>query len=269
MAKPVASYWIVSSSRRHVPEKVGKERWVLSSLVGVECTLRDDDAYFPSGPRQLPKTTVLDNNIVTAYRDGYIEIVEADSSLNLVNIVDWQSNLSVAELVWDYLTLTGISYQWDVSSSDSFWARHMVVCYQPGAAYDADGDHHENCGISQNCPAPYVPYPLLGLPALPNLDQHLGWTVRNEVMFNTGLSTVYIETIRDNSVDSTVAKLWQIVAHEIGHSTVLLGGGVSSGEHIELGLMTGPPETAGLQDIPGNRRFTATTLRRFREVQRW
>ncbi len=238
-------------------------------IVGVVCTLRDDDPYFPTGPRQLPKTTVLDNNIVTAYRNAYIETVEAAPILNSGSIVDWNSNLSNEGLLYDYTFQEGVSDQWNIGSSDSFWVRHLVVCYQPGADVDSDGDIHENCGISQNCLAPFVPYPLLGLSTLPSMDQVFGRTIRNETWYNTALSVVYIEATRDDSTDATSAKFWQYVAHEIGHITVLLGGDESSGEHIELGLMTGVPEAPALQDIPGHRRFTATTLRRFRKIQRW
>jgi hypothetical protein len=242
-------------------------------IVGVDFTVRDDDPYFadPNAPRQLPRPSLLDGNIVQAYRDAYIEIVEADSSLNLVNIVDWRSNLTAIEMYSDYLQLQGISAQWDLGSSNGYWARHLVVCYQPGTYEDGDGDEHENCGISDNCLAPNQPYPLGGLSALPNIDKVFGLTVRNEVFFDTALTTVYLETVRDEITDPTAQKLWQVVAHELGHMTLDQAGDTPPGgaAHAEGGLMSGPPEGNQLQDIPGMQRFTGITLRRFREAKRW
>ena len=242
-----------------------------ADVVGTMCTLRDDDLYFhsPESPRQLPRTSVLDSNIVTAYRDAYIEVVEATpGSVNLVNIIDWRSNLPVERLISDYTLLQGVSYQWDVGASDGFWARHVVVCYQAGTNEEADGDEHENSGISQNCLAVEAPYPLLPLSALPQMDKILGRTVRNELFYKTALSTVYVESIRDNTTDGFSAKLWQYVAHEVGHSTLDQNENQAGlgAEHSEGALMS---EGNTLQDYPGFQRFTATTLLRFREVKRW
>ena len=93
--------------------------------------------------------------------------------------------------------------------------------------------------------------------------------MRNELLYDTAISTVYIETIRENLVDEFSPKFWRFVAHEIGHLTVDYDNNKSVGDHLELGLMTGEPETAQLSDTPAHRQFTATTLLRFREAKRW
>ena len=190
--------------------------------------------------------------------------------MNLVNIVDWDSNLSYGEVLYQYMNLEGICFQWDVGSIDSFWARHLVVCYQPDPLLDGDGDEHENCGISVNCLAPY-PYSPLSLSPLPNMGNVFGCTVRNELYYNTALSVVYAESIRDQITDETSVKFWQIVAHELGHQTLDQNGETpaSGAAHAEGGLMSGEPEGNMLQDIPGMRHFTAPTLVRFREAKRW
>jgi len=211
----------------------------------------------------------LDSDIENAYRRAYIEIVEADPSLNLVNIVEWQSHLPYGDLLLDYQNLEGVSYQWDVRSSDSFWARHLVVCYQAGYGEAGDGDNYESCGVSLNCQAIHAPYPILVLPTLPSLDQQPGRTIRSELIYDTAISTIYVETIRENLVDAFSPKLWQYVAHEIGHITVDQGNHESGGEHVEGGLMSGEPELGPLQDVPEQRQFTAPTLLRFRETKRW
>ena len=239
-----------------------------AGIVGQECRLRDDDLYNGAGTGQLPLTTVLDQHIRNAYRDAYIGIVEANSSLNLVNLVDWVSHLSPAQLIIDYYGLTGVSYQWDVPGQSAFWARHFVVCYQSDRGNSGDGDGEENCNISENCPQVFAPYGVLGLSALPQLSVRFGLTVRNEVLFDTALSTVYVETIRDLHVTPTSPVLWQFVAHEAGHKTLDLANGESEpdAEHAEGGLMSSGDL---LQDLPQFWRFTGRTIKRFREVERW
>lgn len=114
-----------------------------------------------------------------------------------------------------------------------------------------------------------MPYSVLGLSPLPLLPQTLGKTIRNEVLFDTALSTVFLETIRDGRFDASSPLLWQVVAHEVGHIVIKLDGSQTGGEHNEGGLMTGEPETGQLQNIPSHQSFSAQTLERFREVQRW
>jgi|GEM_PF-954948 len=242
-----------------------------TSIVGQQCKLRDDDPYFGGGPGQLPITSVVDADTRSAYRDAYIEVVEADPSLNLVNSVPWQSHLSAGDLQSNYITLTGISSQWDLTSMDQFWARHVVMCYQAHRNDAGDGDGDENCAISQNCLASSVsvPYPILGLPGLPNLPHVYGYTWRIDTGYQTALGTIFVEMIRDQWTDATSLARWQVIAHEVGHKTVSLSGSVTAGAHTEGGLMTGQPEAAQLQNIPGNQRFTGPTLVRFRDTRRW
>jgi hypothetical protein len=273
------AFWCVDGGQQWliVRSAVGPQSYTLTlwgnpgtGIIGQQCKIRDDDPYFGSGnPGQLPVTTVLDDNIRNAYRDAYIEAVEADSSLNLVNLVPWESHLTGLQLESEYLTFTGTSSQWDLTSYDQFWARHVVMCYQPGRNDAGDGDSDENCGISQNCLQSAAPYPVLGLPVLPNLPQVYGYTWRVDTGYQTALSTVYVETIRDQWTDATSLLRWQVVAHEIGHKIVNPSGQVSSGEHTEGGLMTGEPEAGQLQNIPALHNFTVTTLKRFRETKRW
>jgi hypothetical protein len=242
-----------------------------TGIVGQQCRLRDDDPYFGAtgGAGQFPVTTVLDENIRRVYRDGYIEIIEANPSLNLVNLVPWQAHLPWLEFtILHYDRLMGVSSQWDLGSQDAFWVRHVVMCYQSDRNQAGDGDKEENCAISQNCQTVSAPYSSYGLPALPARPLTFGYTLRNEVLFDTALSTIYVETIRDQQVDVTSPQRWQFVAHELGHIVIKLGGVESGGEHVEQGLMSGD-EYHPLQNIPAHQRFTTDTLRRLREVQRW
>jgi hypothetical protein len=103
------------------------------------------------------------------------------------------------------------------------------------------------------------------------MDTDFGYTTRNEVYYNTALSVVFIEVIRDQHTDPTSPKFWQFVGHEVGHSTLDQSGGTATigSDHSEGGLMSGPPEGNQLQDIPGMRWFTGPTLVRFREARRW
>jgi len=243
-------------------------------IAGVTVTVRDDDLVPPAGaPAQLPQTGVITTSIATAYRDAYVEIADATPEENPNTVVEWRSHLGVFDLTLDYETGTGVSSSWDIGSSSSFWARHVVMCYQAAQTVAGDPDPLENCAVSSNCNAYQAPYPLLGLPSVTGQSDVLGKTIRNEVIWDTALSTVYVETIRDQDIDATSTRPWQVIAHEIGHSTfhfnAIPGCCTSSGDHFELGLMTGEPEVASLQNIPAHQRFTVITLERFRSVERW
>jgi len=237
------------------------------------CTIRDDDQFFAdlAAPRQLPQTSVITGNIVTAYRDAYIEITEASDELNPNRIVPWRSNVSAFDVSWDHDFGTGVASGWDLDSYPDFWLRHFVVCYQPGTGEDTDPDPHENCAVSTNCLPFNAPYPLLGLsPLTATMDEleKQGLTVRNTDLHVTATSTVYKETIRDGHLDPTSGQFWQYVAHEIGHSTLDINGqkNPTGTEHNEGGLMA---DSAVLQNLPEWQRFAPTTLIRFRGAGRW
>lgn len=106
---------------------------------------------------------------------------------------------------------------------------------------------------------------------MPNLGKDFGYTIRKELYYDTALSALYIESTRDEITDVTSQKFWQVVGHEVGHKTLDQSGETLDPglEHLEGGLMSGPPQTNILQDIPGMRRLTAATVRRFREARRW
>jgi len=235
------------------------------------CTVRDDDLYFSdlTAPRQLPQTSVITGNIVTAYRDAYIEITEASDELNPNRIVPWQSNLSGTELQFDHLLVAGVCSTWDLDSATNFWARHFVTCYQSDTDLDVDPDSNENCGVSQNCLAVQAPYPILGLSPLSatNESERVGGTVRAGI-HETASSTVYKETIRDVDAYDEAVRFWQVVGHEIGHATLDQAGSKISEEaaHAEGGLMSGGDQ---LSNITGYHRFTAETLVRMRDVSQW
>jgi hypothetical protein len=239
-----------------------------TGIVGQQCKLRDDDTYFGAAPGQLPLTTVLDDNIRRAYRDAYIEVNEAGPSLNLVNLVDWRSHLSPTRLTIDYETLSGVSYQWDLGSQDTYWVRHVVPCYQSDRDNAGDGDNEENCSISQNCQQVFAPYPVLGLSQLPQLPQRYGLTVRNEFLFDTALSTIYVETVRDQLVTPTSPVLWQFFAHETGHGTLDQAGNRAGedAEHAEGGIMS---SGTVLQNLAQYQTYTGQSIKRFRETKRW
>lgn len=129
-------------------------------------------------------------------------------------------------------------------------------------------DFYENCSISQNCQPVAAPYPVLPLTPLPTLPVTLGRTIRNGVFFDTAISTVYIETIRDNEGIPFEPKRWQIIAHELGHSTVDYNGDYASpgDQHGEGALMA---EATVIQDTAAYHRFSSPTILRFRAVKKW
>lgn len=243
-------------------------------ITDLTITIHDDDLVPPAGgAAQLPQTSVITNDIVAAYRDAYIEIVEATPTENPDNIVPWRSNLSRTRLITSYILGnlgSGVGGHRDLDSASDFWIRRVLVCYQPGEGEDMDSDPFENGAISQNLRAPVLaPYPVAQLSFLGSTsdDNLMGFTQRS-VAIGTALSTVYKETIRDIQIDQFSVQFWQIVAHESGHATLDPSGNRISeaAEHAEGGLMT---EGGNLQVLPELERFSPTTLVRFRNVSKW
>lgn len=72
----------------------------------------------------------------------------------------------------------------------------------------------------------------------------------------------------DRSAYDDAVRSWQVVAHEIGHATLDLGGSKISEEaaHAEAGLRGDGNE---LTNSPERHRFTGNTLKRMRSVGQW
>jgi hypothetical protein len=232
-------------------------------LIGADIIIRDDD---PATTAQLPQTSVMNAPMSSAFQDAYIQIGESPPTWNLDNIVTWYDRLHWTVLNNQYLFGWGVGGSWNLDSQADFWTRRVVICYQAGPDENWDADPWENLGISTNAESlAQVPYAYQALPSLLyDASAVFGLTVA--VLPFDALTTVYVETIRDNERDASSAKLWQYVSHEVGHDTVSSEGtrlGKAT-EHAEDGLMNN-----WIEDTPPFRRFTAPTLKRFRDVNTW
>lgn len=212
-----------------------------------EAVVKDDNPNSGLLPRFFTMTPFIRN----AYADAYINIVNLDVQHNPNRSVDFDLYLSSTEM--------SIGEGWnnskDVDSANDYWASFVVAGYQAGALFDQ--------GMNQwrdNDPDPLVDnstYPLC--PCWPGEEYNEtltgGWTAS----FGDWDSIVFRAVIVDFPKHAHYES--QVIAHEIGHS----GGNTGTPEehYNEGGLMTGDSLT---EDIDS---FTAPTLKRFREAEKW
>jgi hypothetical protein len=237
----------------------------IGSVAGIECEVHDDDPDDPED-RQLPHLdTLLTPEATRAYAYGFIDLRESPGAWNPNRIVPFTSNKSDASFIFDYTFAVGVCGQRDMGSNQAFWVRHVVVCYQGSPGADADPDAWENCGQSVNCGT--APYPSEELSYLGDTaeDSVKGITTRAWPR-KTATSLLFKEVIRDTE-PMTTGRLWQYLAHEVGHKPVPAQS--EAEDHAELGLMTGGDSGGMMQDIPQYRVFSPETLARFRGVDRW
>lgn len=206
----------------------------------------------------------IDSSIVEAFQPAYIEPTEADETLNPTRVQDWESNVSDVEFVAYLLTGTGVVSTRDLTPSDEFWARHVVIAYQGDPDADADSDDYDNESISVNTFLPSsLPYNPIVLPSLhdaADLSTDFGNT-SHSVIFTGSTSLLFKEVIRDLHPINGVA-FWQYAAHEIGHDTVPYLS--ADQEHAEAGLMSSP-----LTDSQADTYFTPASWARFRSAERF
>jgi hypothetical protein len=203
--------------------------------------VRDDDPA--SGQFPFFYSVSTDPFIRAAYEPAYIKI-EQNDALNPNRLVPFDPHLE------DFELQTGVGYDnaQDVFSENALWASLVVMGYQPTGALDADPDPFSGSNNSGPASNPYY-------------DEGFEFGVTPEDSDNA--SVIYVEVHRD--VGSAPASpvmhdLSHTIAHEIGHS----GGPANNGntEHDEGGLMRpGAPASECC--------FSALTIRRFREANKW
>ena len=224
-----------------------------AGVIGQSFKIYDDDDRFLNIiglPAALPKddeSTNLIEGIRFVYVPAYIDVINANAEgLNPNKRVSFKLN--------EEMGLTGAGVfddAKDLHDSTYFWAHTITIGYQGSTGEDLDPN-------SEN--------PLLGS------------TLKKTLVYEGGISAIYIESLRDAAIDNNAAinigspalyptlindYWWYIegvIAHEIGHAP---GGNSESSDHAEGNLMQ-----EGAQSIQGAS-FSPATIKRFRSASEW
>jgi hypothetical protein len=223
--------------RTDAPTSPAEEADILAGPLG---DVHDDDPI--SGQLPLFYSVGSDAFIRTVYQAAYIAI-EEDQATNPRRLVSFDLHLEDLELQMG----VGYDNSQDVFSENAYWASLVIMAYQPKDAVDADPD-------------PFAGLNNSGSATNPNYDTGVEFGVTVEDSDNASL--IYVEVQRD--VGSPIASavphdLSHTIAHEIAHA----GSNQSEDEdHAEGGLMSPGAPVAEYC-------FTAVTLRRSREIDKW
>jgi len=224
-----------------------------TNVIGRSFKIYDDDDRFldtlglpPALPKDDESTNII-AGIRAVFFPAYIDVTNANAEgLNPNKEIPFQSN---AEMGVSGSGVYGDAK--DLHDSPNFWAHTVTFGYQPASSEDED---------------PNSEGPLVGI------------TLKKSFLFEGGVSAIFIEAIRDASIDNSAENhindtdlypdirtdYWEniegIVAHEIGHAP---GGNSASSDHDEGGLM----QTGG--DTIKSHHFVPVTIKRFRNANQW
>jgi hypothetical protein len=206
--------------------------------------VKDDDPTDDLLPQLFTMTPFIKN----AYADAYIDIVDLDEQYNPNRYVEFDLYITWIEMV----SGLGWNNSKDQDSSSNLWTTFVVAAYQAGGDLVGAGDR-------DNDPDPLVDnstYPLCPCWAGEEYNETLqfGWTAS----FGDWDGIVFRAAIIDFPMHAHYEN--QVIAHEIGHSAGNTGD--AEQHHGEGGLMSG-----SLTDEDNS--FTAPTLKRFREAEKW
>lgn len=223
---------------------------VPSSMIGQAFTIYDDDDNYLS---ELGFTSALPKNDLHAtiiakmrpkFSPAYIQVEDANAKgWNPNQTIDFELNS------WSNALGTGtLDASKDLSGSDAFWCRTVVLAYQPEVIYDCD---------------PGTENPYLGAtPYRPGINTNLGYCVIFVETIRDMAS--YVLTLQENGPNEYLKArkeferfFYGTIAHESAHVTK---NETDTADHLEGGLM----QSGNL-----DQNFTPQSIKRFRDSTKW
>lgn len=227
----------------------------LASAVPVDtaCTFTDDDDRFLSTiglPPALPKDGESTNTVAgirSVFLPACIYVVDANTEgFNPAKRVPFGLNTTMG--IWGAGVFDDVK---DLHDSNLFWAHTVTFGYQAAASEDMDPNSED---------------PLAGI------------TLKKSILFEGGVTGIFVETIRDGATDRFASSqignpanyptlrtdywnyIFGTVAHEAGHAP---GGHSEGSDHAEDALMQ-----KGVNSID-HAVFMPVTIKRLRNATRW